>query len=98
MVLVKKPKWQDNLMILLLLDNSSKTNLYQVIFDLSRGKTALNDIDLSDEEINDILLSTAFDTKNEEFTSKLKKIVQLTGYSVIKKVKSFIKIIGSNLR
>jgi len=46
-----------------------------------KGKTALNDIDLSDEEINDILLSTAFDTKNEEFTSKLKKIVQLTGYS-----------------
>jgi len=46
-----------------------------------KGKTALNDIDLADEEINDILLSTAFDTKNEEFTSKLKKIVQLTGYS-----------------
>lgn len=47
-----------------------------------KGKTALNDIDLSDEEVNDILFSTAFETKNEEFTAKLKKIVQLTGYSV----------------
>jgi len=53
-----------------------------LFINLIRGKTSFNDIDLSDEEVNDVLVPSGFDTKNEEFTSKLKKIVQLTGYSV----------------
>lgn len=46
-----------------------------------KGKTSFNDIDLADEEVNEVLLQGQRDNENEEFTSKLKKIVQLTGYS-----------------
>jgi hypothetical protein len=46
-----------------------------------KGKTSLTDIDLSDEEVNDVLPS-GYDATKEEYTAKLKKIVQLTGYSV----------------
>ena len=43
----------------------------------------MNDIDLSDEEINDTANPVASnDAPAEDFTAKLKKIIQLTGYSV----------------
>ena len=54
-----------------------------IVFRQLKGKTSFNDIDLSDEEINDAGINTGMtDVATEEFTAKLKKIIQLTGYSV----------------
>jgi len=53
-----------------------------IVFRQLKGKSSLNDIDLSDEEINEASNPTTMqDQPVEEFTAKLKKIIQLTGYS-----------------
>ena len=57
---------------------------------ISRGKTQLGEIDLSDEEINEVSLQAVGD--KADFVSKLSKLVQLTGYTDPIYAEAFVNI------